>query len=242
MKSILEKNEEKLRNLKDVKTLMDLYKTTREYKQQVKEEGILSFIINKITEELLEQIEPYYTNSIIRNIQIQTQVKQEQGTVEVSSKIDLKASLKPYVEFTIEVNGKRSFQVRFTFQIKTSGYVTKLKFARTADQGKSIHIERLGIDIEIFLLRVEFSDLDRSSSDISLDKSIKLGSRSFEIKDFTLYTDSQAEHASSRIAQTDIETSYNNEEEDPLLIIQQRLARGEITIEEYERLHQALKR
>ena len=52
MNAIFEENEEELRKLKDVKTLIDLYKTTREYKQQVKEEGILSFVTNKMTEEL----------------------------------------------------------------------------------------------------------------------------------------------------------------------------------------------
>jgi hypothetical protein len=237
MSYILEKNEEKLRKLKDVKTLVDLYKTTREYKQQVKEQGILSLIINEIIEKLLEQIEPYYTTSIIENIQIQTRVKEEQGTVEVSSKIDLKASLKPYVEFTIEVNGKKSFPVRFTFQIKTSGHITKLTFTKNAEKGKSIHIEKLGILIELFLLKVEFSDLDRSSSDVSLEKSKKLGSKSFEIRDLSLYADAPAK-GSSNIVQRNNETSRNNK--DPLLILEQELARGEITVEEYEVLRQAL--
>jgi len=191
MSSIFEENEEKLRKLKDVKTLMDLYKTTREYKQQVKEQGILSLIINKITEELLEQIEPYYTSSIIKNIQIQTQFKEEKGTVEVNSKIDLKASLKPYVEFTVEINGTKSFLMRFIFQIETSAHVTKLKFTKNADEGKSIHVEKIGINIELFLLRIEFLDFDTSNTDISLDKKMKLGSKSFDIHDLSLYAESR---------------------------------------------------
>jgi hypothetical protein len=237
MSSIFEENEGKLRKLKDVKTLMNLYKTTREYKQQVKEQGVLSLIINKITEELLEQIEPYYTSSIVKNVQIQTQFKEERGTVEVNSKIDLKASLKPYVEFTIEINGTKSFLVRFTFQIETSAHVTKLKFTKNVDEGKSIHIDKIGINIELFLLQIEFSDLDTSSSDISLEKSIKLGSKSFEIQDLSLYADASVE-GPSNITQTNIEKYKTNR--DPLLIIQQRLARGEITIEEYEILRQAI--
>jgi hypothetical protein len=241
MSSIFEENEEKLRKLKDMKTLTDLYKTTREYKQQVKEEGILSLITNKITEELLDQIEPHYTSSIIKNIQIQAQFKEEKGTVEVNSKIDLHASLKPYVEFTIEINGEKSFLIRFTFQIETSAHITKLKFTKNADEGKSIHIEKIGINIELFLLQIEFSDLDTSSSDISLDKKRKLGSKSFEIQDLSLYTDSPAK-GPSNIAQTKNNETANNNEEDPLLIIDQRLARGDITIEEYETLRQALKR
>jgi hypothetical protein len=237
MSSIFEENEEKLRKFKDVKTLMELYRTTREYKQQVKEQGVLSLIINKITEELLEQIEPYYTSSIVKNIQIQTQFKEEKGSVEVNSKIDLKASLKPYVEFTIEINRTKSFLVRFTFQIQTSAHVTKLKFTKNVGEGRSIHIDKIGINIELFLLRIEFSDLDSSSSDVSLDKSIKLGSKSFEIQDLSLYADAPAK-GSSNIVQTNNETSRNNK--DPLLIIEQKLARGEITVEEYEILRQGL--
>jgi hypothetical protein len=188
MTSILEENEENLRKLKDVKTLIDTYKRTRDYRQQVKEEGVFSLLVNKMTEELLSQIEPYYTNSIVNNVQIQTRFKEEKGTVEVNSKIDLKASLKPYVEFTIEVNGTKSFLIRFTFQIETSAHITKLTITKNADEGKSIHIEKIGINIELFLLQIEFSEVDTSSSDISLDKKKKLGSKSFEIHDVSLYS------------------------------------------------------
>jgi len=188
MFSIFEENEERLRKLKDVKTLIDMYKRTRDYKQQVKEEGFFSLLVNKMTEELLGQIEPYYMNSIVKNIQIQTQFKEEKGTVEVNSKIDLKASLKPYVEFTIEVNGTKSFLIRFTFQIETSAHIRKLTFTKNADEGKSIHIEKIGINIELFLLRIEFLDVDMSGTeDISFDKKMKLGSKSFEIHDLHLY-------------------------------------------------------
>jgi hypothetical protein len=187
LSSILVKNEEKLRRLKDVKTLIDCYKKTKEYKQQGEEQGILSFIVNKTIEELLKQVEPYYIGSIIRNIEIQTRIKKEQSTVEVNSKIDFNASLKPYVEFIIEVNRKESYSVKFTFQIETSAYVKKLRFTKDADKGKSIHIEKIGIKIELSLLQVEFSDLITSSSHISFNRKMKLGSKSFEIHDLSLY-------------------------------------------------------
>jgi hypothetical protein len=188
MRSIFEEDEEKLRKLKDVKTLINTYKRTRDYKQQANEEGIYSLLVNKMTEELLGQLEPYYRNSIVNNIQIQTRFKKEKGTVEVDSKIDLKASLKPYVEFIIEVNGRKSFLIRFIFQIETSAHVTKLKFTKNADEGKSIHIEKIGINIELFLLRIEFSDEDTpGTEDISFDKKMKLGSKRFEIHDLYLY-------------------------------------------------------
>jgi hypothetical protein len=80
-------------------------------------------------------------------------------------------------------------------------------------KGKSIHIEKLGIKIELSLLQVEFSDLITSSSDISFNRKIKLGIKSFEIQDLSLYADSPAERPSN-IAQRNYE-AYNNNE-DPL--------------------------
>jgi plasmid maintenance system killer protein len=62
LNSIFENKQEILRNLKDVKTLITCYEK-RKYKQQADEEGILSVIVNKIIEELLKQIEPYYVDS-----------------------------------------------------------------------------------------------------------------------------------------------------------------------------------
>lgn len=188
LSSIFEKNEEKLRKLKDVKTLIDCYKKTREYKQQIEEQGILSFMVNKMTEELLKHVEPYYIGSIVRNIEIQTRIKKDEGSVEVNSKIDFDASLKPYVEFTIEINKKESYSVKFTFQIETSAHVKKLRFTSNADKGKSIHIEKIGIKMELFLLQIEFSDMITSSSHISFNKKMKLGSKSFEIHDLSFYT------------------------------------------------------
>ena len=189
LSSSLEKKNGELRKLKDVKTLIDCYKKTREHKQQIDEQGILSFVVNKLTEELLKQVEPHYVGSIIRNIEIQTRTKKDEGgTVEVNAKIDFDASLKPYVEFTIEVNKKESYLVKFRFQIDTSAHVRKLRFTDDADKGKSIHIEKLGIEIELSLLQIEFSDLIASSSQISFNKKMIQGSKSFEIHDLSLYS------------------------------------------------------
>jgi hypothetical protein len=188
LSSILYKNEEKFRKLKDAKTLIDCYKKTREYNQQIEEQGILSFIVNKIIEELLKHVEPYYIGSIVRNIEIQTRIKKDEGTVEINAKIDFDASLKPYVEFTIEINKKESYSVKFTFQIETSTHMKKLRLTSNTEKGKSTHIEKIGIKIELFLLQIEFSDLMTSRSDISFSKKMKLGSKSFEIHDLSLYT------------------------------------------------------
>lgn len=121
------------------------------------------------------------------NIEIQTRVKKEQSTGEINSKIDFDASLKPYVEFIVEVNKKESYSVKFTFQIETCAHVKKLRFTNDAVKGKSIHIEKMVIKIGLSLLQIEFSDLITSSSHNSFNMKMKLGSKSFEIHDLSLY-------------------------------------------------------
>jgi hypothetical protein len=77
--------------------------------------------------------------------------------------------------------------VKFTFQIATSAYVKNLRFTGNTDKGKSIHIEKTGIKIELSLIQIEFSDLIVSGSEICFNKKMKLGSKSFEIRDLSLY-------------------------------------------------------
>ena len=188
LKSILENNEGKLSKLKDVNTLIGFYKEATNYKHQIEEEGVLSPIVNKIIEQLVGQVKSQYLGSIVENIEIQTHIRRKEGTVELNSKVELKASLKPYLEFIIEINGIKSYSVRFTFHIKTNGYIKKLVFTNNPDEGKSIHIEKLGIEIELYLLQIKFSYLLSSSSDISFDKEMKLGSKKFEIQNVSLYS------------------------------------------------------
>lgn len=78
--------------------------------------------------------------------------------------------------------------MKFTFQIDTCAHVKKLTFTNDANKVKSIHIEKIGIIIELFLSQIEFSDLISSSLQISFNKKTRLGSKSFEIHDLSLYS------------------------------------------------------
>jgi hypothetical protein len=187
LRAMFETKEEELRKLEDVKTLIEYYKKTRQCKQQYEENGILSLIFNKIIGELLGQVKSYYIGSLVRNIEIQTLIKEKEGFIEINAKIDLNASLKPYFEFIVDVNKQESYSIRFTFKVDTSGYVQKLKLSKNAAKGKSIHIEKLGIKLDLFLLQISFSNLLMSSIDISFDKKMKLGSKNFEMHDVSLF-------------------------------------------------------
>jgi hypothetical protein len=189
LSSELKENGEELRKLKDVKTLVGCYKKTREYKQQSDEHGILTVIMNKIMEELLKQVKPYYVGSIVNNIGIETRFKREKEVreVEINSNISFGAPLKPYVEFVVEVNKKETYSVKFTFQLETSANITKLRVTSNAEKGRSVNVEKLGMKIELSLLQIEFSDLILANSQISLNKKIKLGSKSLELHDLSVY-------------------------------------------------------
>jgi hypothetical protein len=68
----------------------------------------------------------------------------------------------------------------------------KLRFTTNPNEGKSIRIEKIGIKIELSLVQIEFLDLITSRSYISLNKKMKLGSKSFEIRDLSLYAQRSA--------------------------------------------------
>ena len=50
--------------------------------------------------------------------------------------------------------------MKFTFQIETSAHVKKLRFTRNDQRGKSIHIEKFGIKIELYtIFRLDYNKL-----------------------------------------------------------------------------------
>lgn len=185
--SSLEENSESFRNLKDVKTLVHCYKKTREYGQQ-DWYGLLSIIVNKIIQELLKQVEPYYIGPIVKKVDAETKFKKE-GVVEVNFDINFGAPLNPFVEFTVEINGTESYSIKFTFQIDTSAHITRLRIIRNADRIRSIDIERLDVTIKILLLQIEFTDKISGWSEISLNRQMKLGEKSFAINNLSLYAE-----------------------------------------------------
>lgn len=183
--SSFEEKSESLRKLKDVKTLGDFYQKTREYGQQDRY-GILSIIVNKIIQKLLKQVEPYFIGPIVKNVDIETRFKKE-GVVEVNSNINFGPPLNPFVEFTIEIDGKESYSVKFTFQLETSANMTNLRIIRSTDGIKSIDIETLDVTLKLHLIQIEFTDKISHWSDFSLNKQMPLGSKSFKINNLSLY-------------------------------------------------------
>jgi hypothetical protein len=133
---------EKMQKLKEVKTIANWYKEKKEYKED-NERIVTSLVVNKIIQELLKYAQPYYVNCIIKKINIATQLKE--GAVESNFDIGF-IPIKIYVEFDKLVNGTKGSSAKFTFQLDTSTYITKLKI-HSSYEGKSIDIEKVGIKL-----------------------------------------------------------------------------------------------
>ena len=105
---------------------------------------------------MLEKAEPYYEGTIIKHIGIKTQFKD--GTVETDFNIGF-IPIEPYVEFDKIVYGKKMYSI---------------------NEGKeSIEIEKMGINLELFLQRVE-------GNGFSFDMSLKLADKEAYVSDISL--------------------------------------------------------
>lgn len=167
-------------------TIVDWYKEAKEAKD---EEGawnkhvILSTVANKTTEELLSHIEPFYKDTIIDNVGIKTQFKD--GATETSFNIEF-ISIKPFVKFVKQVDGREAYSVKLLFQLNTSIYLDKLRIQNNSE-AKLIRIEKIGIKLELLLLQVSISST-LGIPVITLVQPIKLGNTEFEINDLVLFS------------------------------------------------------
>jgi hypothetical protein len=160
----------------------------REKEDSKDEEGtwnkhvIVSTVVNKTTDELIKHLEPFYKDTIISNIGMKTQFKQ--GATEISLNIEF-ISIKPFVKFVKQIDGRESSSVRLLFQLDTSIYLDKLRI-QNSNKGKSISIEKLSIELKLSLLQVNISGT--FGFPVILVHPVKLGSRRFEINEFVLFS------------------------------------------------------
>jgi Double zinc ribbon len=175
-----------------VKTISNWYNEAKEYKAERQEEGdnkhaILSVISDKIIDELIKHVEPCYKDSIIQSIGINTHFREGNAKLNCSVKF---ASIKPFVKFVKQVNGQETASATFRFQLDSSIYINKLQIHANsiAATGKSIDIDKLGMELELTLLQVTISSMQAAMPFSPLNKRIKLVNKKFEIKDFHLGT------------------------------------------------------
>jgi hypothetical protein len=159
--SAIEGNE-KLSQLEGIKTTIDWYKQQKEFRDKLNEENdngsaavIFSAVGNKMIETLLDNVQPYYTNSIIKGIGIRTQYRQ--GSVETNFEIGYVA-IKPYVEYIKLHHQQQVASVKFVFQLDTNTTIEKLRVhADSKQSNKSIDIEKISIGLKLLLVEVKIS-------------------------------------------------------------------------------------
>jgi hypothetical protein len=169
----------KFQQLDGVRTLADWYKEAKEYKQERERDGdnrhaILSSIANKTIDEIVKNVEPCYTESIIKSIGINTHFKS--GANKMNCNIEF-ISLKPFVKFVKRVDGDDNSCVIFKFQLDSSMYINGIQI-HDEKEVKSLGIDKLGIELKLTLLHVI---IESPVSIISFDKPTKLVSKKFEV-------------------------------------------------------------
>jgi ribosomal protein L40E len=174
----------KLIQLNEIKAIAEWHKDKKEPEEKKQERNIIfSEIVTKMIAELVKQVQPYYTACLLQNIGVKTQFKE--GAIETDFEIGF-IPIKPYVEFIKLVNKAKVSSTKFTFQLDTNSYIEKLKIMPSSNhQIKSIHIQKIGIALELSLLEVKVSSLGISIPSISLNEKIKLGEKKFELQDLS---------------------------------------------------------
>ena len=174
-----------------VKTISGWYKEAKQYKDEKQQDGdnkhaILSSIANRTINELIKYVKPCYKDSIIKGIGINTHFKE--GSAEMNCNVEF-VSIKPFVKFVKQANGREAVSATFRFQLNSSVYINKLQIHAnsTAAAGKSIDIDRLGVELELTLLQVTMSSMQMPMPVTSLNKPIKLVSKKFEIKNISFH-------------------------------------------------------
>ena len=137
----------KIKNLKGVKFIGDLYKEAKNANNEEGEytkDALLSKVADKMTEELVNQLEPFYKNTIIKHIDFRTQFREGAS---VSSFRTEFISIKPFVRFVKRVSLERRelASVKFVFELNTAIYVEEFTIRNNAEI-KSIEISNLGVE------------------------------------------------------------------------------------------------
>jgi hypothetical protein len=187
----------KIKSLKGVKFIGDLYKEAKKANNEegeYSEDAVLSKVADKISEELVKQLEPFYKDTIIKHIDFRTQFRE--GAPVSSFRTEF-ISIKPFVRFVKRIGLERRelASVKFVFELNTAIYVEEFTIRNKAGI-KSIEISKLGVEAKLSLLQVTI-EATLGIPDISWDKRIKLANKKFEIRNFVLFSRQSSPRAGS---------------------------------------------
>jgi hypothetical protein len=170
---------EKLTQQKEIETVKEWHNEENKFKENTeRKSAVLSLVLNKLIDELVNQVLIYYSRSVILNVGIKTQFKEvtignfEMGIFDIP--------IEPYVKFDKTVNGVNIESIKFKFHLKSTTNIEKLSILYTMGN-KSIDIQNADIELEFSLSGIELSSLHMPAIVTSFPQPIKLVSRKLEV-------------------------------------------------------------
>ena len=145
---VLINNKETIKRLEDIKKVAGWYKEAKEKGQ----DGILLKIINEIIREFfIQNIEQYFINSLIENINVEVQKNTDEIKIDVS--VNFKP-IKPSIEFVKVFDGKEiSPTLRFVFKIDIAGAFNGLIISSSGNK-KKINMDKFSFILTISVVEV----------------------------------------------------------------------------------------
>jgi hypothetical protein len=142
--------------------------------------------MNKIIGKLMEYTKPFFTDSIVKRVGVETQFRE--GTVKTDFEIRF-TPIKPYVEFVKRLDGNKVSSTKFVFRLDVNTYIKKLRIVGLhggiKGDVRSIDIEKMGVQIDMYLEQtVAAATMPLLNY---LNNPIKLGSKKFEIKNLSFH-------------------------------------------------------
>ena len=113
-------------NAEELKEIVELYKKDDASNfEQKSSDHIISKIVNNIVQNLLESLPQKYVHLALENIEISTQEKQNTN-VKFDASFELEP-IKPFIEFSVKMNGQNIKSDKMKFEINSSGKFTEIQ-------------------------------------------------------------------------------------------------------------------
>ena len=151
-------------NAGELKEIVELYKKDDAHNlEQKSPDHIISKIVNIIVQNFLENLPQKYARLTLEDIEISTQEKQN-----INLKFDVNFELeplKPFIEFSVKMNGQKIKSDKMVFEVNSSGKFTQIQInldssKQTSDKEnneRKISLGTLEALLEIKITKLPFS-------------------------------------------------------------------------------------
>lgn len=163
--------------LQNLKSLEEWYNE----KKNKKKETILN-IVDRMSNEIVNQVVPPYISSLIKKIEIKSQLKQiTLNDIEIGL---IDTDIHPYIEFIKLFNSIKTASTKFKFHFNMVTYIKKIKI-KAINTELLLDIEKMGIEIKFSLVGIEVRFQDISLPLNSLKEPITIANSKIEIKNLS---------------------------------------------------------